>query len=401
MTCSRAVESRRSRLRRVVIALAGALILSSTPLAPGPIATSATEMAPAGPLVKSLNQSETVETTNLTIGISKWKIKKKVSVSYDLARMAAVVGVDANTQRDKVHNRKWGSYWAATLWDGTGLSDYQDVKIGTATLAEAAKANMVVDLSWWYATAVHDAVTECDLDWGCEKFDPEFDQRTTLVMFKGSKTADVYGQFTVKVLEPGKTVSTELGRFQLGKPMKLDRGKKYRAAEEPALVFDPALLSGKSYQTEVYYTKGTAVRENWQSVNVAITAPPINRTVAVYVKNEPQTLHAALDSKNPIYKSAKKLVGTPSASCGATVTLALEGSGVAGTASGRRGLNLPLGAGRTGDLVPEPGHISIYTGSGAKAIHGDVFSHKTFEQNAPLRNTYYVERPFANLFRYR
>jgi hypothetical protein len=197
----------------------------------------------------------------------------------------------------------------------------------------------------------------------------------------------------------------------LGVPRHFEYGKKYRAtvspeialdklspgeALKPAVVYDAAIdsyVQTAAPLTEIYYNNGI------HPVRLDLSFPRIHRQVRVVIKNTRQNLNTRLNAKNPIYKAASKLVGTRSKGCAETVAAAIKGSKVnKGYVQGKMGLRLSLAEARTGDVVHDVGHFSILTGPGALAIHGDVNSHRTFRQNAPLRGAYSVERPYSNLF---
>jgi uncharacterized protein YjdB len=323
--------------------------------------------------------------TKVTIDIVRWKLKKRVDVSYDLNAAANMMSMSGARKKDAVHTRRGGSYWVGNVWrKGAGSSRSLDVKIGTAVLARAAEANMVVDLDSYQCKEAFTAL-------GSSSCADKYASGNTLVLFKGSRVADVYGQFSIKVFGPGKRVKNSDGTtVQLAKFTKTTRGKKYRATVNPRLAFKNSGTPLEAGQEMYIYHKTDDVL-----VKLAVTAPSVQRSVKVYVKNTAQKLGGKLDAKHPIYKAAKKLLGTYSHSCDATVA---EAYGKAGVSSSS--LTVPLSRARTGDSIPEPGHISVYTGPGSMAIHGDVNTHTTFRQNAPIRAAYYAYQPYYNLFRY-
>jgi hypothetical protein len=342
---------------------------------------------------------------NVDLTIRRWRIKKQVTTAFDLNRMAETVGIDPVRERDSIHKRKYGSYWAATLWDGSGESTSLDVKVGTAVLAKPAKTNMVIDLTYWkFAVEQAEADRQAEEDkwngwssanrysgqaagWYNNPKPPA--TRTILVLFKGKRIADVYSQFSIQVIKPGKLV----GAYRLAKPIKFARNKRYPATTEPWLTVSPvANLPATSPTIPIYY--GNQSRK----ATLKVTAPYLFQGVKVLVKNQAQSLNSPANKKSPIYKAALKKVGTYSSSCDATAGAIWGDSGVTGMSGDRSYLKLSLAAGRSGAQIDEPGHISVLIGPGATGVHGDVFSHKTFLQNSPLRNTYYVMQPFWNLF---
>ncbi|MDR0432852.1 MAG: hypothetical protein LBH48_06060 [Bifidobacteriaceae bacterium] len=329
--------------------------------------------------------------------ITKWSIKPSVTVAQDLTRMAATVGISTSTTKDKIHTKRWGSYYSRQLWENEGKSTALDVKIGTAKLASPSPADIGLEFTTWY-------------DWTFSPYDDtpntsfafaEKENRVTLFFFKGSDKADIYAKYEVTALKPGKKVTSKGKEVTLASPRKFVRNKTYRASADPVLsvsqvapgqaLTKPNSLGEPSSST-VYYNDGL------YPVKLDLSFPAVNQQVKVHVKNVPQQPSTKRDSKNPIYKAAAKLVGKRSESCGSTMQKALERSKV--NKNGSRFLRISLDDARTGDMVTEPGHVSILTGPGAMAIQGDVFSHKTFRQEVPLRDGYYAERPYSNVFRY-
>jgi hypothetical protein len=326
----------------------------------------------------------------VAIKIKRWNIAKSVTVSQDLERMAATVGISTSRTRDKVHTRRWGSYYAGQLWRGNGVSDVLGVKIGTAALASAAPANMALELTPW--------LEELNRKPGSSA--PNKDRitnstrRITVFFFKGSRKAVVYGQYVMTAVKKGKTIKTKGGeKVRLAVPRSFKRGQKYRATGDP--VFWARKVSpgeGLAKRANVYYKDGI------YPISLDLSFPAVTRSVKVRVKNVRQSLSSKVDKKNPIYKAAAKLVGTRAETCDQTAYSAIDNSKV--NEGGGQYIRVSLAQARTGDLVPEPGHVAIYTGPGATAIHGDVNTHRTFRANSPLRNAYYADRPYSNIFRY-
>jgi hypothetical protein len=348
-------------------------------------------IGPAGP-AGAASPPDTVH-----LEITSWAIKPSITVTQDLARMAATVGISTSSAKDKTHTERWGSYYSRQVLVNQGRSAPLDAKIGTARLASPAPANIAVEFTEWY-TGLSSPLDTHPSNGSLASEDTE---GITLFFFKGSDKADVYGTYRVTALKPGKTVQGEGGDITLGVPRKFVRNKTYRASVNPVLSVSGIApgeglaklnSSGEPAASTIYYKDGR------YAVKLDLSFPAVHQEVAVRVKNVGQNLNTKRDAKNPIYRAAAKLVGKYSESCGYTQIAALNGSKV--NQNGAMFLNVSLDEARTGDMVMEPGHVSIFTGPGATAIQGDVFSHKTFRQDVPLRNGYYAERPYSNVFRY-
>jgi uncharacterized repeat protein (TIGR02543 family) len=333
------------------------------------------------------------------IEVAKWNIKSKVTVSYDLKKMAAQSLLWTSHEKRPHYKKRWGLY-VLNHWDGRGYADEQHVKIGTATLAKSSPANIVIPMS--------------TLNYRPSSMNLTYLERAWMVCFKGKKTADVYSVFEMKVMNPGKVVSIDGRSVQLAKPRSFKRGKSYSAVRPATIRFLNPISRELLKERELtggYVTIGDRLPRadpatSWWSVyynngrvnkSLDVWAPPLYKEVKIQVKNKVQRLKAKTDKKNPIYRAAKKLIGTHSDSCGSTARKALDKSGVNKGGMGFL-FNLPLGAAKTGDRINEPDHYSIYIGNG-KTINGSVTTHKTFYGKAPLRDAFDLTRPCSNLFR--
>jgi hypothetical protein len=340
------------------------------------------------------------------IAVVRWSIKRSVSVPLDLDKAATNVGRTIRKKKNQVFTKRMGSYYVGRLWDSAtnGMIDPMDVKIGTARLAAPATANMVVPIDLWN-NALKSFKTTGSIGKKIR------DGHLTLVCFKGSRKADLYGKYQLTVQRRGKAQKAGRRTLTLGVPRHFEYGKKYHAPVSPEIAFDkvspgeglkPAVVynaTTKKYVqtvaplTAIYYNNGI------HPVRLDLSFPKIHRKVSVVVKNTRQSLNTRLNTANPIYQAASKLVGTRSEGCAETVAAALKASKVnKGHIDGLTSLRVSLADARTGDVVLDVGHLAILTGPGAMAIHGDVNSHRTFRQKAPLRGAYAVQRPYSNLF---
>ncbi|MDR0432974.1 MAG: hypothetical protein LBH48_06675 [Bifidobacteriaceae bacterium] len=346
------------------------------------------------------------EARRVKIAVVRWNIKRSVSVPLDLGKAATNVGLGVSRKKNQVFTKRMGTYYVGRIWNSAtkGMTDPMDVKIGTARLAAPAKANMVVPIGLW-----NNAMKSFKSTGSIRK--RVKDGQLTLVCFKGSRKAVLYGKYQITVQKQGKVRKAGRKSMATASPLSFKAGKKYRATVYPKISFDkispgygvkPAVVykakTRKYIQsspplTAIYYENGI------HQVQLDLSFPKMKRSVPVVIKNTRQRLSTRLDAGNPIYQAASNLVGTRSKGCAETVEAAVKATKLnRGYALEQTGLRLSLAAARTGDVVLDVGHAAILTGPGAMAIHGDVNSHRTFRAKAPLRGAYAVERPYSNLF---
>jgi hypothetical protein len=349
----------------------------------------------------------------IKLEITKWKIKSKITVAYDLAVMSKTTHLIQCWGTPKKSFNRYGRRWVYG-YGNKGLSPDLHAKMGTVTLASPAPANMVVPCR------VDKANAGASIIWGDVS-------HLWFVCFKGKKTADVYGSFNIKVVKStGKKAKVDVrigdnklsGIVRLAKPLNFQYGKSYKAAKKVTVAFSSNVTEnnltsggaiknnaakvhelGFSYsyydeQPRIYYNKG-----RYQKA-IEIWGKPFRKSVKVTIKNKKLRFQGKTDKKNPIYKAAKKLIGKYSRSCNQTVDTAYRKSKVNNNPDYlQEDFNLPIDKAKTGDQIHEPGHAAIYIGNG-KSINGSVTTHKTWIGNAPLRDSAYVSRPYSNLFRY-
>jgi uncharacterized repeat protein (TIGR02543 family) len=325
--------------------------------------------------------------------IAKWNVKKKLTVKLDLNHAAELTGL-TETKKNKHSFQKWGMTLTRLYDKANNGSVSINMKIGTLTLRKASPADLVVSTTnknnTYNGHYSNNARSESTSG------------RCWIVFYKGSKTADVYSQYYVQVHKPGKTVKIDGVDVTLAKTHSFKRGKTYRA-QTVRLAFNGKPVSSAYIDSFVSSTRWSILtsdtyREWNRNINkfpfVDLYGKSIDMNIDVRVKNTKQRLSAKADTKNVYYKAAKKMIGEYSSSCSATAAEVNDRAKVNGG-----GLFLPLSDAKTGDFTYEPGHVAIYMGSG-RTVNGSVTSHKTFWGKAPLRDAWYVEHHWYNLFRY-
>lgn len=297
----------------------------------------------------------------------------------------------------------YGAYWVRYYASG-GISDTLHAKVGTAKLAEPAPENILTDIN----VGLPDR--EAEQYW--------------LVCYKGSKTADVYIGFNIKLLNKGKEIDFDgayySGTVDKGIPKKFKYGKKYKTASKSSVVFvngvtpnyaEKGITSKKQklqqIGAEAYWTydgktylsymdKPVVYYKNkYTKKSLGIWGVPFSKNVKVKIQNKKLAFSGSIDTKNPIYKQAKKLIGKYSPSCYGTVQEIKDK-----VKGGEPVFNLPPNQAKTGDITWEPDHTAIYIGGG-KTINGTGSGHKVFLSNHVVRDSAYIRRPIANVFRYR
>jgi hypothetical protein len=275
------------------------------------------------------------------IEIAKWNIKKNPTITLDLNRYA-----------------KAGFKWAPI-----------DIKIGTATLKNPAKENMILESSWF----------------------------NKLICYKGKKVADVYIRRGIKVTKNKK--HSVKGVFAYD-PMTCQCGESYckflkNVGDEIYNFNVTEIYDEDRYRGDIYtfYKDRHVLRKPGSYV----TDPEVKKNFRITVVNKKQNLTGKLNKKSDIYKSAQKMVGGYSPSCTATSLKFWKKITVDGFGDGMGGINsayvmlVPVNKARAGDWLYHRGHDSVYLGGG-QSLHGSVTSHKTWIGPSEIRPIAYAAR---------
>jgi uncharacterized repeat protein (TIGR02543 family) len=369
----------------------------------------------------------------INLEIKKWNVKSKVTVSHDLSLMSTTSYLSKQYSKNKYSFSKYRANWVR-LYYNKGYSAPLHAKIGTATLAKPAPANILTPVIVDKYIPGRDEMEEKLIRvsnghslWAISDAEEEFRDRFGntnitkywLVGYKGDKTVDIYVEFDIKILNKGKKIANTTYK---GTPKKFRYGEKYKTRSKPSVIFKnrsttnylengnaientrtKELGFGKSFDGYTFYTSIPIYEDNpniyyqnaYKEKQFGIWGVPLDVSVQVSIKNKKLSYGGSIDKKNPIYKAAKKKIGKHSPSCSQTVLQVLKES-----KAGETIFNLPPDQARTGDITLEPDHTAIYIGGG-QTINGSITSHKVFLLNGICRDSAYVMRPISNVFRYR
>jgi hypothetical protein len=331
-----------------------------------PVLHTAGQAIPGGAATEAIADSTAAfaasesDEVKIDIAITKWKIKKNPKISVDLKRY-------------KTAEYKYAFF---------------DVKIGSATLRNAAKQNMVLSQN---ATI--------------KKKTEAYGETLKLICYKGKRTADVYIHYLVKTAKKkyGKKYSYKRTfRYDGDAPFTVD---DYSVAMNDSNVFNFNALIAVKYPFvghpvgTIFYDKSNAVIAK----DSTITAPKISKSYKLTVVNEEGRLTGALNKKTLPYKKAKSMVGKYSYRCSQTAADLWAKISKPDTQLYDGSIWLPLDKARPGDVLRHyrrdtryaggGGHVSVYLGGG-QSLHGSLTYHTTRIGNSEILNPYVAQRSY-------
>lgn len=271
----------------------------------------------------------------VNIAIKKWKLKSSVKASFEKASPVFAM----------------------------------DIKIGTALLAKAAKANLVIEVGTY-----------------------------TIIVFKGKKSADVYARASAR---PKKKTTKITLRFKYSSYSCQCNESYCRdvANAKAGYVGSMATLSrpnaSPSHTVAMPFYGKAQPGMDVLKAGSSVTAPTISKKIKIVITRKSLSLKGKLQTGSPFYKKAKKMVGEYSASCNDTAMELVSRVVTRGWSSDS--LLLPTDKAGSGDFLYQQGHISVYLGGG-QSLHGSVSTHKTWIGSSNIRKVYYASRTYWSVF---